>query len=301
MKKILIFGAGSLGTYLGVKLQAANNDVTLYGRKKVTELDDLTLLGDVPFETPNTTSDLSSLSGQVFDYVFLTTKLYDSQAAVAEIIDHNIQGGRYTAIQNGLVEDEMDFYKDIIKTGKPFSTLTVFNGYNLADGKIAISESTVGWATGNSINEKVVVDVLRKAGIPIITSNNFAALKVEKFLLNASINAISAVNDKTIGEVLKDSELYEQLLETIAEGYRVVEDDYDMPPQATVVKNILRVLRRVSSHYTSMHQDVSSGRKTEIEFMNGLVCRMGKNKGIPTPINCALHKKVLELSKANKK
>ena len=35
----------------------------------------------------------------------------------------------------------------------------------------------------------------------------------------------------------------------------------------------------------SMGQDMQKGRRTEIDFMNGLVCMKGKELGIPTPVN----------------
>src|SRR5262249_9014151 len=32
-------------------------------------------------------------------------------------------------------------------------------------------------------------------------------------------------------------------------------------------------------------QDINKGRRTEIEYVNGLICRKGKEVGIPTPMN----------------
>jgi 2-dehydropantoate 2-reductase len=42
-----------------------------------------------------------------------------------------------------------------------------------------------------------------------------------------------------------------------------------------------------------MAQDVRKGRRTEIEFMNGLIVEKGKQLGIPTPN----HEKLVELVK----
>jgi 2-dehydropantoate 2-reductase len=35
----------------------------------------------------------------------------------------------------------------------------------------------------------------------------------------------------------------------------------------------------------SMGQDMQKGRRTEIDFMNGLVCAKGREMGVPTPTN----------------
>jgi 2-dehydropantoate 2-reductase len=39
---------------------------------------------------------------------------------------------------------------------------------------------------------------------------------------------------------------------------------------------------------SSMGQDVAKGRKTEVEFMNGFISRMGREIGVPTPVNDAV-------------
>jgi len=38
-------------------------------------------------------------------------------------------------------------------------------------------------------------------------------------------------------------------------------------------------------NYSSMHQDLMKGRKTEIDFLNGKIVEMGRKHNIPTPIN----------------
>jgi len=46
---------------------------------------------------------------------------------------------------------------------------------------------------------------------------------------------------------------------------------------------------------SSMAQDVSKGRKTEIEFMNGYISERGRELGIPTPVNSAITSVVSEI------
>ncbi|CAE6472911.1 unnamed protein product [Rhizoctonia solani] len=47
----------------------------------------------------------------------------------------------------------------------------------------------------------------------------------------------------------------------------------------------VRVARLTSVNFSSMLQDVRSGRETEVNYMNGYLSRMGKKYGIPTPAN----------------
>jgi len=43
-----------------------------------------------------------------------------------------------------------------------------------------------------------------------------------------------------------------------------------------------------AAHWPSMWQDLQAGRPTEIEALNGAICRYGRELGIPTPYIDAL-------------
>ena len=65
------------------------------------------------------------------------------------------------------------------------------------------------------------------------------------------------------------------------------------------VEHIMRTRKaanpRANMQRPSMAQDMEKGRKTEIEFMNGLIVRKGKAAGIPTPANEKLVQAVLSV------
>jgi len=43
-----------------------------------------------------------------------------------------------------------------------------------------------------------------------------------------------------------------------------------------------------AAHWPSMWQDLQSGRRTEIEALNGAICRYGRETGVATPYNEAV-------------
>lgn len=66
----------------------------------------------------------------------------------------------------------------------------------------------------------------------------------------------------------------------------------------TLASNSLKI---DPSARSSMWDDLSSGRKTEIDYLNGVVVQMGKAHNIPTPVNdalCSLIKKAEEEKKS---
>jgi len=40
---------------------------------------------------------------------------------------------------------------------------------------------------------------------------------------------------------------------------------------------------------SSLQKDLERGRKMEIEALNGMIVRLGRQHGIPTPINSAIY------------
>lgn len=48
------------------------------------------------------------------------------------------------------------------------------------------------------------------------------------------------------------------------------------------------VLPKAAAHRSSMLQDVEAGRRTEIDYLNGAVVRMGQRHGVATPANDAI-------------
>ncbi len=58
-----------------------------------------------------------------------------------------------------------------------------------------------------------------------------------------------------------------------------------------------RIAQTMPGQYSSTAQDLSRGKKTEIDYLNGFVVRKGEALGVPTPVNRTLHALVKLLEK----
>ncbi|CAE6412933.1 unnamed protein product [Rhizoctonia solani] len=79
------------------------------------------------------------------------------------------------------------------------------------------------------------------------------------------------------GRPAKDSNFTDQDLENV-----------NLPLKLTAPSleaEFVRVARLTSVNFSSMLQDVRSGRETEVNYMNGYLSRMGRKYGIQTPVN----------------
>ena len=60
----------------------------------------------------------------------------------------------------------------------------------------------------------------------------------------------------------------------------------------TTIRMIGFKYRRIKS---SILQSIERDRRTEIDFLNGYICESGRRHGVPTPVNDAVRKMVLEI------
>ena len=279
MDKILVFGAGTIGTFLGAKLYAAGHDVTLYGRRKLTKIYDRVLINGIAFKVP---PRIYSLEQSRYDIIFVTTKLYDSQTAINELKLNHLEPQIIVFIQNGLVSE--GFYGDL-ENHPGFLTISVFEGYRLIGNQLLATRTDLGWQTENNFTGLKVCKLLQSGNINCTVTSELPEIRAEKLMWNVALNALSAMERKAFGEIMADKNLHKVVDGLFEESYEVLKADYNLASLDLLKQRFYRQIKTVETHYSSTYQDVVSGRKTEIDFLNGLIIKLGRSKGIPTPLN----------------
>ena len=289
--KILIYGAGSIGAFLGAKLYAAGCDVKLLGGEKLAKAGKFILINGDTFEVPPKVKNFEEENR--FDIIFVTTKLYDAKTAMKEIINNNLNSRIITFIQNGLVDD--DFYNEINGHGE-LAAISVFEGYRLTGNQLAASKSNLGWQIDQNKAGEEVSELLNSAGIESMVNPEISRIRAEKMLMNCAVNAMSALEGKTFGELFLDENDHKIMDEIINEGYEVLNDEFELTDISKFKKLFYDTINQNKAHYSSLYQDLKSGRETEIDFLNGLIIRKGKEKGVPTPRNQEIYNRIKKLS-----
>lgn len=288
MLKILVFGAGAIGIFLGTKLFAAGHDVVLHGGRKLDRLTDPIWINQSVYSLP---PRLAYLAPTDYNILFITTKLYDVPRALADLRKYSFNPQILAFIQNGIVEP--DFYAEF-KYHPGFLTLSAYDGYNLVGNQILVMPSELGFQIEDSAVGKQVQQLLSSAQIYCETTPNIAQFRAKKLIFNSAVNALSAIEQQPYGKLIHNPQ-HKQIIDGILqEGWQILGDDYPLPPLELLKQEIYRLTQQVSDHYSSMYQDLISGRNTEIEFLNGLLIKLGKLKGIPTPYNQLVYSQLLE-------
>lgn len=125
---------------------------------------------------------------------------------------------------------------------------------------------------------------LEEAGLAVSLSQDIRSRLWAKLFINAAINPLTALYNRSNGQLLTSCAARGRLkalvreTETVARAAGIIiETD---PLQAT-----LDVCKRTARNISSMLQDRRHKRPTEIDAINGAVVRTGKRLGIATPLN----------------
>jgi 2-dehydropantoate 2-reductase len=137
-----------------------------------------------------------------------------------------------------------------------------------------------------------LADVFARAGIPCRVSDNIEGELWLKLLRNCALNAISALGHARYGQIAQSDDakkLMEDIVDevlAVARAARVVLPGVD--DRESGMAAAMEIATQMADAFSSTAQDLSRGRPTEIDALNGYVARRGAELGVPVPVNHAL-------------
>lgn len=311
-KRHLIFGAGLIGCYLGGVLTVLGFSTGLVCRPKVKEkLEGGVVLTDyqdhqveiqhldvVSADQPSV-MDSSSVHA---DFLWLTVKCTGVVQAVEDMAPWVKQHTVILCCQNGLGSDGIvnKAFPDnlVLRVMVPFNVVELSDGHfhRGSQGDMVI-ESTASCESDVSS----LVSKLNSELLPISATKNMDALLWAKLQLNLG-NSINALADVPVKTMLEDRDYRKVIALLMDELLQVVAAlDITLPKitalSARKIPWVLRlpnfVFKRVANKMleidpnvrSSMWWDVSQGKPTEIEHLNGAILKYAKQLNIACPGN----------------
>ena len=304
---IAILGAGALGCTIGAALTEAGHDAWLIGRPgphvDALRTDGLRVDDDTGSRTiaVQATADPDDIG--VADLVIVLVKSFqtrDAMRAAQALV------GAETAVlslQNGLGHEEL--LSAAIGREHVLLGSTLVGGVLLGPGHIrtgtASRQTWIGEVEGpGTPRTHAVATLLNSAGLTTSVSDDMAATRWEKLLINVATGAIAGLTGLTYGQLGEQRLLLATASEAVTEamavaaavGVRLSTTDPDRVwEQATAGLS--------GDFKTSMLQSLERGQPTEIDLINGAVVQIGERHGVPTPVNSTLVALVKGLERAN--
>lgn len=332
-KKIAIIGAGAIGGYVGAHLAKAGEDVVLIDAwpehvdairahgLNVSGMDERDNF-KIPVRILHISDVQQLVREAAIDIAMISVKSYDTDWATALILPYLAPNGVIVSLQNSINEDRI---AAIAGWGRTMGcTVNTIGGELVKPGHVIRTTSTgnrqhVGLSVGEVHGQvtkraEMVAALLDHAEYAAPITNLWGA-RWSKLVINAMRNGLSAVtgmsgkerdlNEKTrllsirLGSsAIRIGEAMGLSLENVGLDFAILARAGEGDPDALVKitdQIVGRLANLADEQRPSMGQDIIKGRRTETDFINGLVARRGKEVGIDTRLHERLNDLVKEV------
>ena len=292
--KIVVYGAGGVGTFYGGLLARAGHDVHFVARG--AQLDALRTgglhisslaLGEI--RVPPVRAEERASGIGVADVVLVCVKAHQTAEILDDVARLVGEGTVLLALQNGVEADEV--------LGARFGAervigAVVYVGATLeAPGfvrHVAAGTLVIGSAAGQgrgapASRVEQVREVLASTGLPVRIAADIERQRWHKLAWNASFNAISALTFRSTQDLLGNPSTRALLVAMMREVVAVANARGVALGEADV-EQLVGATEKSAAIRTSMLVDRERGRPLETDALVGVVVRKGKQAGVPTPI-----------------
>ena len=304
--RILVMGAGAIGSAVGGFMARAGHDVTLVGRSAhmnavaTSGLRITGIWGDHHVTRLDARTSVAGLARGEFEWIFLTVKSYDTRQAAASIRPLAADDTLVCTYQNGLGNAET--IAELLGWNRTVGARAIYGVRISEPGCIEVTVIAQPTALGvyspetSEARVRAMADLMNAAGIPTVYTDEIATVLWSKVAYNCALNPLSALLDVPYGRLLETEATRSVMRDIISELYATANAlNIQLKPATPEEYSRLlfeELIPPTAAHYASMREDLKLGRRTEIDALNGAVWRMGTEKGVPCPVNALLSRLV---------
>jgi 2-dehydropantoate 2-reductase len=299
---ICVAGAGSIGCFVGGMLAAAGRDVSLLARPRVVEsirIHGLRLTAVGGLDKSLTTAQLRlSDDPRLFEaagIILVTVKSGDTEEIAELIARHAPADALIVSLQNGV--GNVAELRKRLPGHRVLGGMVPFNVVTRNDGHVHRATS------GDIIIERDASDTAAMLSVPDLTmrpTDDIAGVQWGKLLVNLN-NALNALSDMPLRSQLAQRAWRKLFADQMAEGLAVLKAMGVKPVSSTPIPVgmtphilrlpdvlfkvlLVRTMRIDADARSSMWEDLQRGRRTEIDYLQGVILGLAAEYGIKTPL-----------------
>lgn len=308
--RVLVAGAGAVGLTLAAALTAGGAHVELLCRHQHAEaiLDGgISLHGNLGTHRviPSGAVSLpSQLYGKHFDLLLITAKSFDTKAVALACQPAVSRNTVVVSVQNGL--GNLEALVDVFGPEQPlYGSVAMFGCRVTAPGEVQVISETCevrlggygNWMGDASPAALRMLEQLKQFGVRTAFVEDIRKDLWAKYLMNATTNALAAIENKTLGELFENERNVLTMRQLVDEIFAVARAaGIALPwqtPEAFDDAYRRDVLPRFAPHRPSTASDLAQGKRTEWQALNGYVVEMGRKLHVATPVNAYMTKLLL--------
>ena len=294
--RIFCLGAGALGSLFAARVQSAGGTPTLFGLNidhvqavaehglRMTEMDGTETVHHI--QVCRSLQEISSAP----DVVLVLVKAYATQQAVADLIPFCHQQTVFVTLQNGMGNWENIAHfvpRERILAGVTAQAATMLEpGHIRHGGNGPTIIGPVQSPPPKHLNP--LVSIFKAGGLDCRSTEDVFRHIWAKLFVNIGINAITALSGVPNGWIAEFAPARSVAQAAVREAMQVARAR-GVTPEEDTVDRVMDVAQATAVNRSSMLQDVCKQVPTEIEAINGIICRWGRESQVPTPVNSTLY------------
>jgi 2-dehydropantoate 2-reductase len=293
--RIAVFGAGAIGGYFGGRLALSGQDVVFIARGRTLRalhekgLRVKSVAGD--FEVRVTATDDPWAVGPC-DHVLVCVKSYDTDDVIASLPPLMRGNTAVVSLQNG-IDNEEKIAAAIGAQHTAGGAAYIFCAVE-APGvirhtggptRIVLGE----WAGERSTRLETFVEACLRAGFGAELSDDIKRVLWSKFAFICAQAGTTAAIRLPIGEI-RSAPASREMFRRISQEVRAVSGAHGVTLEADLADRHLILADGLEADgYSSLYDDLTHGRRLELDALHAEVVRRARQAGIPVPMTEAVH------------
>ena len=291
-------GAGAVGGYYGGMLALAGVPVTLIGRSPLVDavgqhglvIERADRRDVVPVAASTDATAVATAS-----VVLVCVKSPDTRAAAAALKPHLREDAVVVSLQNGVANaDAIAAVLDqvvlaaVVWVGAYMEGPGVVRHTGRGDLVLGVTRACAS-RTDATLRAREVAAMFESAGVVCQVSDDVEAALWQKLAINCAFNAVSALGRARYGRMAREPAIRDLLEAAVLEALAVARASGIDLDEGEMLASLWRTAEAMATQYSSTAQDILRGKPTEIDMLNGYVAQRGRELGVATPVNNALH------------
>ncbi len=301
--KILVYGAGAVGGYIGAHLIENGLDVTFLARgshlKNIVDKGlNIVLPNQEKIVHPSYATDsLATLKNVKFDVVIVAVKAWQVRESATEILPYTSSSTLMISVQNGI--DSPYELNDVFEARQIIPS--VFRGICLVSEPGVVSvPSQCTWTLGefqkdptSGINSLLKPLIGSKLQLGVSIDEDIIKDLWKKLALIAPMSGVGALTRSVLGVCLEIKELRNMIEKAVEEIIVVAKSQNIILPDETL-ENSMGFYRALPySATSSMQRDIEQKKPSELEYQTGAIVKLGKSNNVQVPVNSFIYYSLL--------
>lgn len=289
---ITIVGPGAIGCLWAHHLSTHGHRVSLWGRENLSHKT-IQLDAQAPLRLPY--NQLPAL--QEADLLLVTVKAWQVEDALTPLLDNIDHDCIVMLMHNGM--GTADWLQDVLPNNPLVLATTTHGALRISSSHF--EHTGTGFTHFGGINTAgkqcaFLQDVFNHALPEALWCDNIEQALWNKLAINCAINPLTAKYSVRNGE-LAQKEYHPQLVCVVEEVHQVMEAEGIAIELNTLQSKVDDVVRLTANNLSSMQQDISHQRRSEIDYITGYLLARARAHQLELPYNQALYKDIQRLEK----